>query len=251
MAKIKTLIVDDEHHCRHNLAELISEYCPALEVVALAGGVDEALHCIEEHDPEVLFLDIRMPGKDGFDMLSEISTKNIAVVFTTAHNEYAIRALKEGAIDYLEKPISIEELEACVSRIEARKDSSEKIDSQVLQDLLRVSNLKDMDKTTIPTADGFVIVNSSDIIRLEANESYTRIYLSNGDKHLSSKNIRVFEQNLNARIFFRTHKSHIVNVLYHLKGFSRIDGNVALMSNGYRVPISRRKLSDFLQRASA
>jgi two-component system LytT family response regulator len=251
MSKIKTLIVDDEHHCRHNLAELISEYCPALEVVAMASSVDEALHCVEEHKPKVLFLDIRMPGRDGFDMLAEISTKDIAVVFTTAHNEYAIRALKEGAVDYLEKPISIEELEDCVTRIEKRNSSGELFDSKMLQNLLRESNLKDMDKTTIPTADGFVIVNSSDIIRLEANESYTRIYLSNGDKHLSSKNIRVFEQNLNPRIFFRTHKSHIVNVLYHLTGFSRIDGNVALMSNGYRVPISRRKLTDFLQRASA
>ena len=251
MNRIKALIVDDEHHCRHNLAELIAEYCPALEVVALASSVDEALHCVEEHKPEVIFLDIRMPGKDGFDMLSEISTKEIAVVFTTAHNEYAIRALKEGAVDYLEKPICIEELEVCSERLEARSKSGETFDTQMLQDLLRVSNLKDMDKTTIPTADGFVIVNSSDVVRLEANESYTKIFLSNGDKHLSSKNIRVFEQSLNPRIFFRTHKSHIVNVLYHLKGFSRVDGNVALMSNGFRVPISRRKLSDFLQRASA
>ena len=251
MNRIKALIVDDEHHCRHNLAELIAEYCPVLEVVAMASSVDEALHCVEEHEPKVIFLDIRMPGKDGFDMLSEISTKEIAVVFTTAHNEYAIRALKEGAVDYLEKPISIEELEVCAERLEAHGASGEKFDNQMLQDLLRVSNLKDMDKTTIPTADGFVIVNSSDVVRLEANESYTKIFLSNGDKHLSSKNIRVFEQSLNPRIFFRTHKSHIVNVLYHLKGISRIDGNVALMSNGFRVPISRRKLSDFLQRASA
>lgn len=251
MDRLRTLIVDDEHHCRHNLSELIDEYCPGLEVVAMASSVDEALHCIEEQRPSVLFLDIRMPGKDGFDLLSEISTKDIAVVFTTAHNEYALRALKEGAVDYLEKPISIEELEACVDRIATRTKAGERFDPNLIQDLFKASNLRDMDKTTIPTSDGFVIVNSSDIVRLEASDSYTRIFISNGDKHLSSKNIRVFEQNLNPRIFFRTHKSHIVNVLYHLKGFSRIDGNVALMSNGCRVPISRRKLSDFLQRASA
>jgi len=251
MDRLKTLIVDDEHHCRHNLAELIGEYCPRLEVVAMASSVDEALHCIEEHSPQVVFLDIRMPGKDGFDLLGQIQDPGISVVFTTAHNEYAIRALKEGAIDYLEKPISIDELEACAERIAAKNKDLKAMDNQSLQDFLKVSNMRDMDKTTIPTSDGFVIVKSSDIIRLEASESYTRIFLNNGDKHLSSKNIRVFEQNLNPRIFFRTHKSHIVNVLYHLQGFSRADGNVALMSNGCRVPISRRKLTDFLQRANA
>lgn len=251
MDTIKTLIVDDEHHCRHNLAELIKEYCPDLEVVAMAASVNEALHCVEEHSPQAIFLDIRMPGRDGFEMLAEVATQDVMVVFTTAHNEYAIRALKEGAVDYLEKPISIEELEACTARLSDHAGKQESLDPRLLQNLLQAANLKEMDKTTIPTPDGFVIVNSSEIVRLEANESYTRIFLSNGDKHLSSKNIRVFEQNLNPRIFFRTHKSHIVNVLYHLKGFSRVDGNVALMSNGCRVPISRRKLSDFLQRASA
>jgi two-component system LytT family response regulator len=122
---------------------------------------------------------------------------------------------------------------------------------KLIEELLKSSNLRDMDRTTIPTSDGFVVVKSSEIIHLEASESYTRIFLSNGEKHLSSKNIKVFEKNLNPQIFFRTHKSHIVNVLYHLKGFSRTDGNVALMSDGCRVPISRRKLSPFLERAGA
>ncbi len=251
MGVLKAIIVDDEHHCRHNLSHLIGEYCPELKVIGMASSADEALHVIEEEKPDVLFLDIRMPGKDGFDLLHELPENDISVIFTTAHNEYALKALKEGAIDYLEKPINIDELEEAVERVVSFDSRSGADKESLLQDLLRLSNLKEMDKTTIPTSDGFVMVNSSDIVRLEANESYTRIFLSNGDKHLSSKNIRVFEQNLNADIFFRTHKSHIVNVLYHLRGFSRTDGNVALMSSGARVPISRRKLTDFLQRASA
>lgn len=250
MDQLRTLIVDDEHHCRHNLKELIEGYCPGLEVVGLAASVQEALHCIEELQPQVLFLDIRMPGRDGFDLLAEISTTDISVIFTTAHNEYALRALREGAVDYLEKPISIDDLEACAARLQTQS-GTKALDPSLLKDLLMQSNLRDMDKTTIPTPDGFVIVNSSEIIHLEASESYTKIFLSNGDRHMSSKNIRVFERNLNPQIFFRTHKSHIVNVLYHLKGFSRTDGNVALMSDGCRVPISRRKLSDFLQRVGA
>lgn len=251
METLKTLIVDDEHHCRHNLAELVCEYCPSLEVVAIAESVDEAILAYDEHSPVVIFLDIRMPSKDGFELLRELHGEKVSVVFTTAHNEYAVRALKEGAVDYLEKPISIEELEACSERLTQRHKEEQWMSPSLIEELLKSSNLRDMDRTTIPTSDGFVVVKSSEIIHLEASESYTRIFLSSGEKHLSSKNIKVFEENLNPQIFFRTHKSHIVNVLYHLKGFSRTDGNVALMSDGCRVPISRRKLSPFLERAGA
>ena len=249
MDSLTTLIVDDEHHCRHNLSELLNEYCPQVEVLGMAASLKEALQMIDKLKPQAIFLDIRMPGGDGFELLEQIDLPGVQVVFTTAHNEYALRALKEGAVDYLEKPISIDELESCVSKMIARRASGQNQDKSILESILKLSNLKEMDKTTIPTSDGFVMVRSSEIVHLEACESYTKIFLSNGERHMSSKNIRVFEENLNSQIFFRTHKSHIVNVLYHLKGFSRSDGNVALMSDGTRVPISRRKLSDFLQRA--
>jgi two-component system LytT family response regulator len=213
-------------------------------------SVDEALNVISDFKPEVLFLDICMPGKNGFQLLEEIDSSKIHVIFTTAHNEYALKALKEGALDYLEKPISIDDLEHCAERI-SQRSSSDIPSHDVLKEVMRFSNLKEMDRTTIPTSDGFIVVKSADIVRLEACESYTRIFLKNEEKHLSSKNIRVFEDSLNPAIFFRTHKSHIVNILYHLRGFSRSDGNVALMSNGVKVPVSRRKLNEFLQRASA
>ncbi|NNC82207.1 MAG: response regulator transcription factor [Flavobacteriales bacterium] len=248
---LQAIIVDDEHHCRHNLAELLSEYCPEIQVYAMAASAKEALEQIEDTTPDVLFLDIRMPGMTGFELLEHLPNRAIQVVFTTAHDEYALRALKEGAVDYLEKPISIDELEACVQKLVKRKESSSDATPSWTKEMLKLANLKELDRTTIPTADGFVMVKSSEIIHLEAAESYTRIFLSTGERHLSSKNIRVFEQRLNPQIFFRTHKSHIVNVLYHLKGFSRTDGNVALMSDGTRVPISRRKLGEFLERVQS
>ena len=247
---LRTLIVDDELHARANLELLVQEYCPKLSPIRLAGSVKEALEVMADFNPEVVFLDICMPEKDGFQLLEEINTDKVQVVFTTAHNEYALKALKEGALDYLEKPISIEDLEKCDERIHKRQ-SKEMPSGDVLKEVMRFSNLKEMDRTTIPTSDGFIIVKSADIVRLEACESYTKIFLKNEEKHLSSKNIRVFEDSLNPAIFFRTHKSHIVNILYHLKGFSRTDGNVAVLSNGVRVPVSRRKLNEFLQRASA
>jgi two-component system LytT family response regulator len=246
----RTLIVDDEPHARMNLELLMKEYCPDLYPIHLSGSVKEAIAEIQKMKPEVLFLDIQMPGEDGFQLFEELDLSDIHVIFTTAHNEYALKALKKGALDYLEKPISIDDLEACVTRL--KSEQNKKTTSPDLgRTLMRYANLRDMDKTNIPTSDGFIMIKSSEIIRLEANESYTRIYLSNGEKHLSSKNIRVFEEMLNPDIFFRTHKSHIVNMLYHLKGFSRSDGNVALLSNGERIPVSRRKLTEFIERAGS
>jgi len=248
--KLRTLIVDDELHARHNLEMLVQEYCPSLGPIEMASSVKEALEVIDLFSPEVIFLDVCMPGKDGFQLLEELDTEKVHVVFTTAHNEYALKALKEGALDYLEKPISIDDLERCAERVMKRHVQSGP-STEVAKEIMKYSNLREMDRTTIPTSDGFIVVKSADIVRLEACESYTRIYLDNEEKHLSSKNIRVFEDSLNPDIFFRTHKSHIVNILYHLKGFSRTDGNVALLSNGIKVPVSRRKLNEFLQRASA
>lgn len=245
-----TLIVDDEPHARMNLELMVKEYCPELHPIQLCGSVREAAHHIKELRPEVLFLDIQMPGGDGFQLFEEFDLSGVHVIFTTAHNEYALSALKKGALDYLEKPISIDDLEVCMRRLKSQqKDFSSPPD--LARMLMRYANLRDTDRTNIPTSDGFIMVKSAEVIRLEANESYTRIYLSNGEKHLSSKNIRVFEEMLNPDIFFRTHKSHIVNMLYHLKGFSRLDGNVALLSNGDRIPVSRRKLSEFLDRVGS
>ena len=246
----RTLIVDDEPHARMNLELIVKEYCPELYPIHLCGSVREAVAEIQEMKPEVLFLDIQMPGGDGFQLFEELDLSDIHVIFTTAHNEYALKALKNGALDYLEKPISIDDLEACIMRLKSVQNKKT-TSPDLARTLMRYANLRDMDKTNIPTSDGFIMVKSSEIIRLEANESYTRIYLSNGEKHLSSKNIRVFEEMLNPDIFFRTHKSHIVNMLYHLKGFSRLDGNVALLSNGERIPVSRRKLTEFIERAGS
>lgn len=244
-------IVDDELHCRENLGHLIQEYCPRLLVSGMASSVSEAKELLKNENPDVVFLDIRMPGGDGFQLLEQIDLSRTAVVFTTAHNEYAIRALKEGAIDYLEKPIDIQELEDCAQRLERRKETREQLPASSVQQLLQLGNMKELDKTTIPTSDGFLLVNSSDIVRLEASDSYTKIWMSDGTRHMSSKNIRVFEDRLNPLMFFRTHKSHIINTMYHLKAFSRRDGNVAIMSNGDAVPVSRRKLATFLEQVQA
>lgn len=245
--RLKAYIVDDEENARLNLEYLIKEYCPQIEVVAMAANGREALALIEQDDPDVLFLDIKMPDMDGFEVLSRLEERDFSLVFTTAHNDFALQAIKERALDYLEKPVSIDDLEACAEHL-VEEHNRRKLSEGGGEDLFKAANYKDLQKLSIPTRDGFAVVKSTDIIHLEASDSYTKIFLSEGRKYLSSKNIRVFEQSLDPKVFFRTHKSHIINVAFHLQGFARTDGNVALMSDGSRVPISRRRLSDFMSR---
>jgi two-component system, LytTR family, response regulator len=242
---LKTLIVDDELNARVNLEIIIKEFCPQLEVVGLAGSVVEALKMIDELDPEVLFLDIAMPGGDGFSLLEHYPIRDFSVVFTTAYNEYALKAFKADAIDYLEKPISIEDLHKAIDKIL-------RIHSLPETDVRAVEARKEADKTndriSIPTKDGYSILKNEEIVYLEASDNYTMIYLSDGKRHLSSKNIKVYEDHLNSRVFYRIHKSYIINVEHHLKEFSRSEGNMAVLKSGKLVPVARRKVSDFLTR---
>ncbi len=240
---LKTIIVDDENNARENLKILVDEFCPELKVVGMASSVAEARTLIEKEDPEVVFLDIAMPNEDGFELLKHFENRDFSVIFTTAYNEYALKAFKADAIDYLEKPISIDDLQKAVEK------------------LLRIHTIEDMealnikreadrenDRISVPTRDGYIILKNEEITHLEASDNYTMIYLANGSRHLSSKNIKVYEDNLNANIFYRTHKSYIVNIEHHLKEFSRKEGNVAVLQNGKMVPVARRKMTQFLDR---
>jgi len=248
---LKALIVDDEFHARSNLEMLLENYCEDVEIVGSAASPDEARAILDKSDIDVIFLDIKMPGEDGFEFLKSVENKNFGVVFITAYNEYALDAFKADAIDYLEKPIDIDELVSAVEKIKKIKGSDTPITlNEDLVELIKsvVNKQIDFEKTSIPTKDGLVIVNNQDIVHLEASESYTSIYLTDGRKYLSSKNIKVFEENLNPNIFFRTHKSHIINFAHHLKEFNRSLGNLAVMSNEKQIPVSRRKLTEFLSK---
>jgi len=240
---LKTIIVDDESNARENLKILVEEFCPDLEVVGLASSVAEARTLITDLDPEVVFLDIAMPNEDGFELLKYFENRDFSVIFTTAFNEYALKAFKADAIDYLEKPISIDDLQKSVEKL---------LRIHTIEDVEALQIKKEADKTndriSVPTRDGFKIILNEDIMHLEASDNYTMIYMSDGSRHLSSKNIKVYEEHLNANVFFRTHKSYIVNVEHHLKEFSRKEGNMAILDSGKMIPVARRKMSDFLDR---
>jgi len=245
--KLKTLIVDDELNARNNLKLLVEEFCPDLEVIGLADSAHQARIFLDNQEVDLVFLDIAMPNEDGFSFLNSIDKRDFSVIFTTAYNEYALQAFKANAIDYLEKPISIDDLENAVEKAIRFHEGATERNEKAMEVL---SDISKNNRISIPTRDGFIVMHYEDIIHLEASDNYTMIYLKDGSRYLSSKNIKVFEQTLSEGIFFRTHKSHIINVEHHLKEFSRSEGNMAIMTNGITVPISRRKMSTFMDRIS-
>jgi len=245
---IRTLIIDDEQHARENLKLIINDFCPDLQIVAEAGSADQARTLISELNPDLLFLDINMPNEDGFELLESIENKAFSVIFITAHNQFAMKALKAGAIDYIEKPIDIEDLQAAVAKVaESVSLTSTNIDFGMIKQLL--NDYKSENKATtiaVPTLSGYDIIKAKDIVHLEADESYTRIFLVDGKKCVSSMTIAKYEKVLDPSTFFRVHKSHIINTRYHLKEFNRHEGNVAIMDTGEAIPVARRKLSGFI-----
>jgi two-component system, LytTR family, response regulator len=251
MQKIQALIVDDEEFARENLRMLITDFCPDVEVSGMASSAAEARKMAEELMPDLVFLDIMMPGEDGFGFLSSLEGRSFQVIFTTAFREYALRAIRESAVDYLEKPIDIEELIRAVEKAAAR--IREKKGAGIPEDRLNrilheIALSNTVEKTVIPTRDGFAVVRNADIIHLEASENYTTLYCAGGKRYVSSKSIKTFEDRLDPAMFIRVHKSHIINFTQHLREFSRAEGHVAVMSDGARIPVARRKLPEFLER---
>jgi two-component system LytT family response regulator len=245
--KIRSVIVDDELNCRDNLKMIIEDYCPELEVVGIADSAQKARELISSQHPDLVFLDIKMPKEDGFQLLQSIPDRKFSVVFTTAYNEYALQAFKADAVDYIEKPIGIDELKSAVKKV-IRLNPSMGLDysATVENTESKKTVFRDNEKISLATRDGFTVVRNEEIIHLEASDNYTMIYMTDNRKFLSCKNIKVYEDSLNPEVFFRVHKSHIINVKHHLKSFSRQDGNHVILSNNKSIPVARRKLSDFM-----
>lgn len=242
---ISAILIDDESKGRLALREKLSAYCPQVVVLAEAASGQEALMLIQQHKPQLIFLDIEMPRMNGFEMLNELSEKNFHIIFTTAYDQYAIKAIKYAAFDYLLKPIDIEELRTAVSNIDTRENSQTKKQVELLsQNMLHPK--KQLHKLAIPTLDGLMFYDINDIIHLEANSNYTNLYFSNKTKITASKTLKEFEELLPEDIFFRTHHSHLINLNY-IKRYIKGDGGQIELQNGNYVDVSRRKKEEFLK----
>jgi two-component system LytT family response regulator len=237
--KITAIIVDDELHGRENLKQIIATYCPELEILGMADSVVAAKALVSRVHPEVVFLDINMPILDGFDFLKEYDERSFMVVFVSAHEEFGIHAVKAGAVDYLMKPISIKELKQTVKQLCLLQQSRQK-----------EGPMTDMDKLVIPDTHGFNVLNIEDILRLEADGCYTTITTKEGKTTIVSRTLKDFENTLSQYPFFRTHKSHLINLKY-IKDFSNLSGNFVTLTDGSKVEISRRKTPDFIQKVKS
>lgn len=240
-----SIIIDDEAKGRLALREKLSAYCPQVNIVAEAADGLEAIPLIQQHKPGLIFLDIEMPRMNAFEMLNAIPEKNFHVIFTTAYDQYAIKAIKYAAFDYLLKPIDIEELKTAIARISQASQGDTLRQAAALQENIAHPK-KQLSKLAIPTLEGLNFYNISDIIHLEANSNYTNIHFVNSKKVIASRTLKDFEELLPAETFFRPHHSHLINLQY-IKRYLRGDGGQIELQNGTYVDVSRRKKEEFLK----
>jgi two-component system LytT family response regulator len=240
------IIIDDEAKGRLALREKLSAYCPQVTVLAEASNGEEALLLIRRHDPQLIFLDIEMPRMNGFEMLNQIAERNFHIIFTTAYDQYAIKAIKYAAFDYLLKPIDIEELKTAISNAEAEGNNQIKKQVDLLNQTMQHPK-KQLSKLAIPTLDGLMFYDINEISHLEANSNYTNLYFSNKQKIIASKTLKEFEELLPDDIFFRTHNSYIINLNY-IRRYIKGDGGQIELQSGALVDLSRRKKEEFLTR---
>lgn len=242
---ISAIIVDDEAKGRLALREKIAAYCLQIQLVAEAANGKDAIQQIQQHKPQLIFLDIEMPRMNGFEMLNALAEKNFHVIFTTAYDQYAIKAIKYAAFDYLLKPVDIEELKTAVAKIDERENIQTKKQVELLNQNLQEPK-RQLSKLAIPTPNGLLFYDINDIIYLEANSNYTNIYMANAVKITASKTLKEFEEMLPSLHFFRTHHSFLIN-LNCIKRYIKGDGGQIELQNGAYVEVSRRKKEEFLK----
>lgn len=242
---IKAIIIDDEAKGRFALRQKLSDYCRDVFIAGEAEDGAEGLKLIAKHQPQIVFLDIEMPGMDGFEMLKRLPEKDFHIIFTTAYDHYAIKAIKYAAFDYLLKPVDIEELRLAVERVQQQSSQSHTVKKlEALEQNL--NNKPQLNKIAIPTLDGLLFFNINDIIHLEAQSNYTAIHFINHARLLASRTLKDFEELLPTDIFFRTHHSHLINLNY-IKRYIKGDGGQIEMQDGSFATVARRKKDEFLK----
>jgi two-component system LytT family response regulator len=234
----QAVIVDDEASNIDNLVILLNKYCPKIVVAGTATNVDQGLLLIREIKPSVLFLDIQMPGKDGFDLLKSITNPDFEVIFVTAYDQYAIQAIKFSAIDYLLKPVNMNELVNAVDR--AIVNVEKKIHQGRLENLVHSITHKNQFRIAIPGNKETFFVSPETILFCKSDNNYTIFHLRNKQKHISSKPIFEYEELLTPHGFIRCHQSYLVNGSF-IKSWIKVDGDRLLMEEGYEVPVSRNR----------
>lgn len=244
--QLKAVIVEDELRSREFLKKLVQEFCPNVAVVDTAATVEEAVLAINNNKPDLIFLDIELHTGTGFDVLQQVTHADFQVIFTTAYDHYAVKAIKFSAVDYLLKPIDVEELQTAVQK--AAEKMLHANSGQILQELLKnIRKPADSDfSITLATSEGLEFVPLQQIIRLEASGPYTYFFLKGGKKIMVSKNLKEYEGLLSEHNFFRLHNSHMIN-MKEVKRMVKTDGGYAIMNDDSMISISPKKKDEFME----
>ncbi len=235
---MKALIVDDVKNVAESLKQLIIEFCEGVEVVGIAEDAEIAKIMIEQHQPDVVFLDIQMPGKSGLDLLSEMDPIDFSVIFVTAFDQYAIKAIRFGAIDFLLKPVDVDELKEAIERAKIKSGNTGAEIKNMLNNMLSPD---DKSNTIIINSDkGYKLVKIAEIVRIESDGNYSTLFTDDGKRYVSSKNLKSFELFLESYQFTRIHNSHLINngKIKDVYTKGRLE---VIMDNGDTIPLATRK----------
>lgn len=243
---IKSIIVDDEQNALEMMEWLIKTYTPQVQVLAMCNSAEQGIEAINKYKPDIVFLDIEMPKMNGFDMLEQLDPLFFEVVFCTAYDQFALKAFKYSALNYLLKPVDPDDLKATIKRLEDKKSIPTREQLTLL-----LQNIQSRDKHTpqriaLTTNDGLIFVATSDIIYCEAESNYTNVILANGKKILVSKVLKEIDEALSGADFYRVHSSYLINI-NHIKKFVRSDGGYIIMDNEANINISRSRRQEFME----
>jgi two-component system, LytTR family, response regulator len=243
---IRAIIIDDEKHCCDSLSWQLEKYCPEIKLAAVCNSATDGIEQIKAQDPQLVFLDVEMPGGSGFEMLEKIREFHFNIIFTTAFDQYALRAIKFGALDYLMKPIDKDELKTAVEKYNKQGGQ---ISIQQLTALLthtRKNTDHAFQKIALHTLHSFELVSIVDILFCESNSNYTNVHLKTGKNIVVSKTLKEIEELLNGPPFFRVHHSYLVNLQFAIR-YIKGEGGTLVLLNEISIPVSRNKKEELLQ----
>ncbi len=238
----RAIIIDDEEKSRATLSSFILKYCPSLQITDMANGVKNGIASIKKNAPDVVFLDIEMDDGSGFDVIEGVKGLSFDLIFVTAYNQYALKAFRYSAIDYLLKPINPEELIEAVNKL-TDTNRLDQIEQKLEALLLNRSTLK---KIAFPSLQGLRLEEPQNIAYCESDNYYTNVHLKNGEKLVISKTLKEYDQMLQDDGFFRTHQKYLVNISF-ISSYVKSEGGYLTLENGAILPVSRRKKEELLK----
>ncbi len=243
---LKAIIVDDEPYCCEILVAMLESDCADVNVISILSNGQDALAAIKRHSPDLVFLDVEMPKMNGFEMLEKLSSINFHLIFTTSYDQYALKAIRFSAIDYLLKPIDREELKKAIQKVKERMQVPLPQQLEILMEKLR-QPANTINKIALPTMEGLQMIPIDNIISCESDDNYTNIKLKGGKKLLVTRSLKEIEENLEQHSFIRVHRSYLVN-LNEIEKYIKGEGGYLVMNDGTTIDVARNKKEGLLRK---